>query len=432
MIQSEFIELLIILGLLFVFMAISSSVLQRLPLSTSLVYLLVGFGLGSSGLGLLEFDLVEDAVTLERITEIAVIISLFTAGLKLRVPLSDPLWHIPLRLAFVSMAITVGLVALAGWVGLGLSLGASLILGAVVAPTDPVLASDVQVEHARDTDRLRFSLTGEAGLNDGTAFPFVMLGLGLLELHDLGRFGWRWVAIDLFWAVAAGLAVGALLGTAAGRLVLYLRRTHQEATGLDDFLALGLIALSYAVGLTVEAYGFLAVFAAGLALGRIERLDPESTPDVIEAVDADEVELATRDETASAYLMHALLGFQERLERLAEVAIVVLVGSLLSASTFTGDIWWFVPWLLLVVRPIAVALGLIGLDLLPEQRALISWFGIRGIGSVYYLCFAITHELEEGAAATIADITLATVAVSVVVHGISVTPIMNRYRERYA
>src|ERR671914_1673776 len=126
---------------------------------------------------------------LERLTEFAVIVSLFTAGLKLRLPLSEKRWRLPLRLASVSMALTVGLIAAVGVLGLGLPLGAAVLLGAVLAPTDAVLASDVRVEHPADRDKLRFSLTGEAGLHDGTAFPFVMLGLGLMGLHELGPRG---------------------------------------------------------------------------------------------------------------------------------------------------------------------------------------------------------------------------------------------------
>ncbi|HSK09608.1 MAG TPA: cation:proton antiporter, partial [Vicinamibacterales bacterium] len=252
-------------------MALASSVLKRLPLSASMLYLAAGFLLGPAGAGLFDLDVVDGATLVEHVTEIAVIVSLFTAGLKLRLPFSDGRWRPPVLLAVVAMTLTVGAVAAVGVMGLALPLGAAVLLGAVLAPTDPVLASDVQVEHAHDAERLRFSLTGEAGLNDGTAFPFVMLGLGLLGLHEIGTGGWRWVFVDLLWAVPAGLAVGALAGTAIGRLVVYLRRAHGGAAGLDDFLALGLIALSYGVALLIHSYGFLAVFAAGLALRRIER-----------------------------------------------------------------------------------------------------------------------------------------------------------------
>ena len=355
----------LIVGALLVVMALGESVLHRLPLSTSMLYLAVGFVLGPGGFAFVYIDPLERAAVLERVTEVAVLVSLFSAGLKLRVPWSDRRWLTPIRLATGSMVITVALVAALGVVGLGLPLGAAIVLGAVLAPTDPVLASDVQVESATDRDRLRFSLTGEAGMNDGTAFPFVMLGLGLLGLHELGEWGWRWVAVDLVWAVVAGLGVGWGLGTLVGLLVLYLRRVHQEAVGSDDFLALGLIALSYGAALLVKGYGFLAVFAAGLALRHIERRAAEragganAPPPELDAAAAEgkKEEIATAPETAPAYMAEAALGFAEQLDRIGEVAVVLLVGTMLSASTLSTDALWFVPLLFFVVRPIAVGLG---------------------------------------------------------------------------
>ena len=206
----------VVAGLLLTLMALASSLLRRLPLSTAQLYLAVGVGIGPLGIGLLTVDPIKQAALLERLAEVAVILSLFAAGLKLRTPLHDGRWRLPLRLATISMTLTVGLVALAGWFLLGLPLGAAILLGAVLAPTDPVLASDVQIEQPDDRDRLRFSLTGEAGFNDGAAFPFVMLGLGLLGLHELGSYGWKWVAVDVVWAVLGGVLVGALLGLAVG------------------------------------------------------------------------------------------------------------------------------------------------------------------------------------------------------------------------
>jgi NhaP-type Na+/H+ or K+/H+ antiporter len=167
----------LVAGAIFILMALMGSLVKRLPLTSSMVYLFIGFVLGPVAVGLVRLDPLESAETLEHVTEFAVIVSLFTAGLKLRTPLRDPMWRVPVRLATLSMMLTVGLIAVAGVYGLGLSWGAAVLLGAVLSPTDPVLASDVQVEHAGDRDRLRFSLTGEAGMNDGTAFPFVMLGL---------------------------------------------------------------------------------------------------------------------------------------------------------------------------------------------------------------------------------------------------------------
>jgi NhaP-type Na+/H+ or K+/H+ antiporter len=415
-------------------MALSRSVLARLPLSTAMLYLAAGFALGPYGAGLLRLDVYEQSAVWERVTEIAVLISLFAAGLKLRAPLLDGRWVLPVRLATLSMTVTVGLVTLLGVFAMGLPLGAAVLLGAILAPTDPVLASDVQVTHAADRDRLRFGLTGEAGLNDGTAFPFVMLGLGLLGLHEMGEMGWRWFAVDLVWAVVSGLAVGAGLGTLVGRLVLHLRRVHREAVGLDDFLALGLIALAYGVALLVHGYGFLAVFAAGLALRRIERRESggESPPEDVAAAahSADAEELATDKDKAPAYMAQAALGFTEQLERIGEVTVVLLLGGMLSWHFLPPVALWFIPLLFLVIRPLSVYAGLLGSRTTGLQRGMIAWFGIRGIGSVYYLTFAMQHGLPEELSRPLAQLVLATVAVSAVAHGVSVTPLMALYGRR--
>lgn len=424
----------VIAGLVFVTMALTGSVLKRLPLTSSLLYLVLGGVLGSFGYGWIQVDPLRQSLWLERLTEVAVLISLFSAGLKLRTPFTSGRWWTPVRLAVVAMGITIALIALVGVYVLGLPVGAAVLLGAVLAPTDPVLASDVQVENASDQDRVRFGLTGEAGLNDGTAFPFVMLGLGLLGLHELGERNWRWLAVDLFWAGAGGLGIGALFGTMIGRLVLYLRREHREAVGLDDFLALGLIALSYGVALQVHTYGFLAVFAAGLALRRIERLASDHNPppaDVVAAGDQQtREELATHAEMAPAYMAQAVLSFIEQFERIVEVGVVVLLGAMLSWRYLSTDALWFVPLLFLGIRPLSVGIGLLGTRTEPMQRRLMSWFGIRGIGSVYYLAYAIQHGLAPDLAQRLAALTLTVVTVSIVLHGISVTPLMHFYRVR--
>ena len=181
-----------------------------------------------------------------------------------------------LRLALLSMVATVALVTAAGVWLLGLPLGVAVLLGGILAPTDPVLATDVQVDSPTDRDQLRFALTGEGGLNDGTAFPVVMLGLGLVGAHEIGAWGWRWLAVDVLWATGAGVAIGAVLGGLLGKLVLYLRRTHQVAVGYENFLALGLIGLAYGIAVMAQAYGFLAVFAAGLALRHTARVATEA------------------------------------------------------------------------------------------------------------------------------------------------------------
>lgn len=420
------------IGLLLLLMALLGSLLKRLPLTAALIYLLAGVGLGPYGLKLIRVDPLQHSALLERLTEVAVILSLFSAGLKLRSPLHSPRWGPPVRLATLSMVVTVGLVALAG-VQMGLPLGAAVLLGAVLAPTDPVLASDVQVEHAEDRDRLRFSLTGEAGLNDGTAFPFVMLGLGLLGLHNLGENGWRWIAIDLLWAAAGGVGIGSLLGWLVATLALRLRRAYREVVGLDDFLALGLIALSYGLALLAHTYGFLAVFAAGLALRRVERQSSgETIPDEVlhASTVAGESDLATDPEKAPAHMAQAVLVFNEHLERIGEVGLVVLLGAMLSFHHLPQEAMWFVPLLFLVIRPISVAIGLAGSRVSSHQRRLMGWFGVRGIGSLYYLMYALQHGLAGEAAERLVWVTFTVVLTSIVVHGISVTPLMEHYSKR--
>ncbi len=195
---------------------------------------------------------------------------------------------------------------------------------------------------------------------------------------------------------------------------------------------LGLIALSYSVALLAHSYGFLAVFAAGLALRRIEQRSTGEDHEEVksELAEGDDTEVAVQPETAPAFMAKALLGFNEQLERIGEVAIVVLVG-LLLAGNLTIDALWFVPLLLLVIRPIAVWIGLLGSRTMPAQRNLMAWFGIRGIGSVFYLSYAISHGLDDTIARRLAELTLSTVAISVIVHGISVTPLMNRYDRNF-
>lgn len=447
-----------LVGLLLIVMTLSSSFIARVPLSSAILYLAVGVGVGPAGLGLLTLDPLDDSHLLERLTEVAVLISLFTVGLKLELPLRDRRWRIPLRLASVSMVLTVGAVTGAGVWLLDLPLGAAVLLGAILAPTDPVLASDVQMSDPHDRDRLRFGLTGEGGLNDGTAFPFVMLGLGLLSLHDLGDWGWRWWAVDVLWAVAGGLGLGYLLGMAVGTAILYLRTHHREALGLDEFMVLGLIALAYGVALIAHTYGFLAVFAAGLALRRVARTPPtghgeplpQSAQRAASAVTADtqarggaqsqalhpgaRPALASQEskvaEEVPGQMMDAVARFNAQLERVAEVAVVLVVGVLLTEVRFDVELLWFVPLLLLVIRPAAVYLGLAGAPVAAPERRLIAWFGIRGIGSMYYLSYAITHGLAVAHAERLVAITLSVIVASVLVHGVSVTPLMRRYEKR--
>ncbi|MBA3033542.1 MAG: cation:proton antiporter, partial [Gammaproteobacteria bacterium] len=213
----------LLVGGLLLARGLTASLLKRLPVTPAIIYLAVGLLVGPMVLNVFHFNPLKESALLEVLTEVAVLISLFSAGVKMPVPVSFSRWRTPLLLASLSMAVSVGLVAAFAYYLLGLPLGAGILLGAILAPTDPVLASDVQIRHPGDRDQLRFTLTCEAGMNDGSAFPFVMLGLGLLGLHELGEFGVRWVLMDVLWATLGGIAIGVMSGAALGHLGWKLR-----------------------------------------------------------------------------------------------------------------------------------------------------------------------------------------------------------------
>jgi NhaP-type Na+/H+ or K+/H+ antiporter len=418
------------IGLLLIGMVLASTLLSRLPLSSAMVYLVLGWLLGPDVAGVLRPDPVANAGALERLAEVALLISLFAVGLQLGVPLRSRRWRLPLRLAFVSMGAMVAMVAAVGVWLLDLSLGAAVLLGAILAPTDPVLASGVQSDPGSRPDRLGFSLAGEGGLNDGAAFPFVMLGLGWLGLHELGPRLGRWWSIDVAWATAGGLLIGGLLGAACGRLVVYLRSRHGEAIGLDEFLGLGLVAMAYGMAQLALASGFLAVFAAGLALRRVQerpQLHSLPLPAAAGPVGHSYATLATHSHHASATMRGSVQDFNEKLEKLAELALVLVVGAMLAYARPLPAVWWFVPLMLLVLRPLSVAAATLGERLTLPQRAMIGWFGIRGIGSVYYLLLALHHGVTGPLADTLVSLTLWTVAASIAAHGLTAQPLMRRY-----
>ncbi|HYP67346.1 MAG TPA: cation:proton antiporter, partial [Thiobacillaceae bacterium] len=260
----------LLVGGLLLARGLTSSMLKRLPVTPAIIYLAVGLLVGPTVLNVFHFNPLKESALLEVLTEVAVLISLFSAGIKMPVPVSFARWHPPILLGSVSMAVSVGMVAAFAYYLLGLPLGAGVLLGAILSPTDPVLATDVQIRHPGDRDQLRFTLTCEAGMNDGSAFPFVMLGMGLLGLHELGDFGLRWALVDVLWATLAGIAIGLISGSALAHLGWKLRAGSSEYTLMDDFLGLGLIGVVYGLSVLVDAWGFLAVFFAAVALRQTE------------------------------------------------------------------------------------------------------------------------------------------------------------------
>lgn len=436
-----------VLGALLMLLALTSSFLRWLPVTTSAVCLAFGFVIGPMGLEILKLDIQEARHWLERLTEVAVLFSLFNTGIKLRLPLHSRAWHSAYWLAGPVMLATIAGTCLAAHYLLGLSWGLSLLLGAMLSPTDPVLAGLVQVTNAQDQDRLRFGLSGEAGMNDGTAFPFVIFALLYMNNGGLEA-GWiqHWALKSLVWGVPAGMLIGYGMGRGVGHLMIFLRiRNSDSTTSPNDFLALALIALSYIAAESAGAFGFLSVFAAGFGLRQAEaRITQSHVPSehiaqpVIghmtasqEKATVAEAEDLTESQLAAGIMMGDMLAFGSLIERSMEVLLITLLGAALA-------LYW--DWravglglaLFCIIRPASVWL-LVGRRLLDRrQKALVSWFGIRGIGSLYYLCFALTHGLPQDAVHTAIGMTLSVVALSILLHGISIQPLLEHYERHSA
>ena len=407
----------LLIGGLLLLRGLTATLLQRLPVTPAIIYLAVGMLVGPSALNLFHFNPLKESALLETLTEVVVLISLFSAGVKMPGSFSFARWRAPILLATVSMAVSVALVAAFAVMVLGLPLGAGVLLGALLAPTDPVLATDVQIRHPGDRDQLRFTLTCEAGMNDGSAFPFVMLGLGLLNLHDLGDAGVHWLVVDVLWATAGAVAIGVVAGVALARVCWMLRRSPQNHALMDDFLGLGLIGVVYALCVMVDAWGFLAVFFAAVALRQTELklAKKNQAPDDAEP-------LPTVSEGS--------LVFKEHLERLSEMVLVILIGGTLFRDSWTWTAVGLSLFVFLVARPLSVMVGLLGTGAAWKIRGLSAWFGVRGVGSLYYLMYAIQHGLPEPLALQFTQLTLIVVTLSILLHGTSVKPLLGVFWKR--
>jgi sodium/hydrogen antiporter len=427
--------------------ALTSAYIRHMPITTSALYLLLGVVIGPVGVGLIGVDFVENRVVFEHLTELAVIVSLFVGGLKLRMPFRHPAWRAAFLLAGPVMVATICGIAAFGNLVLGLPWPVAFLLGAVLAPTDPVLASTVSVNNAADEDRMRYGLSGEAGFNDGAAFPFVIFALMWIGEGSPSEWAAGWALHRIVWAVPAGLALGYLLGMGLGRLSIWLRSRHADMEAPNDFLALALIGLAYVLAETMGAWGFLSAFAAGLGFRRAEiKITKENPhPDVDNNGIPDDEEPhvhppaedllpgKVKEEdlqhpvTASGVVVSEIISFGDTVERLMEVTMVVLVG------VCVGLYWdWRAVWLALalffVLRPVAVFLFLARTPTGRYQRAMMAWFGIRGIGSLYYLAYALNHGLTEHVPEMV-DLTFSVVALSILAHGVSSQPLLKLYEQ---
>ncbi len=398
-------------GVAMLLAALLPRLLQRAPISLPMIFLGTGILLFSWLDWLPNVDPMAHGVVVEHVTEACVIISLMGAGLALDRPVGWRRWISTWRLLGITMPITMlGVGFLGGWL-LGLSAGGAVLLAAALAPTDPVLASEVQVgepAEAVDTeDETRFALTSEAGLNDSLAFPFTYAAIAIATVGVAPeRWLAGWLALDVLWRVAAGLLVGLAIGWLLRRLFFSTKwESMRLASHGEGFVALASTFVAYGAAELIEGYGFLAVFVCACTL--------------------------RAGESATGY--HKVLhSYVEQLERLITIVILILIGGAVAGGLFDDVTWTQVVVALvivLIIRPVAGWIGLWRGRTGPHERAVIAFFGVRGVGSLYYLAYAL-GKANFPEAQTLWSVVGLVIVASIVIHGVSAGPVMHLLDER--
>ena len=394
-------------GIVFFGTAILPQKLKSSVLSLPMIYVSVGFLLASFWEGAPILNPLREGIELEKITEFAVILSLMSAGLKIDKDVSTRGWNTTWRLLSVTMLFCIIILAFFGWSWLNIAAGSALLLGAAMAPTDPVMASDVQVDKPGEgyEDEVRFSLTSEAGLNDGLAFPFVylaiFLAMGKTGIADLGL----WFGFNIIWKIGGGVLFGYLSGKFIGYLFF---REFNHSRYREGFVVIAITLFTYGVAEFAQAYGFIAVFVAALTFRRTEK--------------------------KHEYHKH-LHDFSVQIEHLVLAVLMIFFGIMIQQGLFSGlnvlGVLIAVAFVVLV-RPLGGMLGLIGRKIPLQEKFYISFLGIRGIGSFYYISYALnTGVFPIADAHKIWSVAGAIVLTSIVIHGVYAPRIINKIASRY-
>lgn len=399
--MDPYIVLLVGIGGLILLVAWLPMLLRELPLSLPMFCVGIGFVAFSLSGGDTPQPRLQPEIT-ERLTELIVIVALTGAGLKLDRPFGWRSWGMTWRMLAIAMPLSILGIALIGHALLGLGAAAALLLGSALAPTDPVLAADVQVGPPRsgEEDEVRFTLTAEAGLNDALAFPFVNLAIAV-AIFGMAPGGWalEWLGVDVLWKLGAGVVVGWGVGSLLAWMIFRLPNRARLARTGDGFVALGITFIAYGATELVHGYGFLAVFVSALAIRSAERHHDYH---------------------------ERLHDYAEQTERLLMMVVLVLFGGALAGGLLDSLTWagaGAVLLFLFVVRPIAGMVALLGAPPPRIEQGMVAFFGIRGVGSFYYLAYALNETPFEQPEALWAVVGF-TVLVSIILHGTTVTGAM--------
>lgn len=376
--------------------------LKKLPLSLPIVCIALGAAIFSiPQVTLRPLPLLYPEIT-ERFTEFVVIIALMGAGLKIDRVFDWRSWGVTWRLLAITMPLGILAIMVLAQSAMGLPWAIALLLAASLAPTDPVLAADVQVGPPKtgEEDEVRFGLTSEAGLNDGLAFPFVHLAIMLATVAAAGEpwFG-EWLGYRVLWEVGAGTVAGWAIGSAFGWLTFHVPAENKLAKTGDGLIALSATCVSYGLTEMIHGYGFLAVFVAALTFRHAHRSHDFH------------------------HEMHALI---EQIERLAMMILLLLFGGALVTGLLSAVSWREIGValvILLVIRPLTGLLGLFGFRADRSEKLTLAFFGIRGVGSIYYLSYGLNH-IDGADGERLWGVLGLVVLFSIVLHGLTVTPIM--------
>jgi NhaP-type Na+/H+ or K+/H+ antiporter len=379
----------LVLGALLVGGALVSGLARRSFLSLTAVFVVAGFALGHGGLHVLDFDAQSGFV--RQLAEVALIVILFRDGLEVEAEMLQTAWRLPLRKLVVAMPITCVLVAVVARALTGLPWTQSLLLGALLSPTDPVLSSSV-VTNPRVPRLIRHSLNLESGLNDGLALPAV-LAFAAAAADQRGFVWWRFVAQD----VTLGFAFGVLVAVVASRLMPRGRRLEEDIPAhAQSLYALGvaLACFGLTVGVPPKGNGFIAVFVCAITLGILR-------PDI-------------------------RASFERRADDIVEIVklgVFVVFGSLLTVHVLFGDGWAAVGVLaftLLAARPIAICIALAGTRQPRDHQAFMAWFGPKGVATMTFSLLVLADGVPDGG--RIFGLAALCVFGSILLHGLTDTP----------